>query len=58
MNIENVIWGPINIFDFVSVRLFSPGGFFTFSVVVAHGAPRAPVNTPRQLIDDMPPIEY
>ena len=30
-------WTPNNIFDFLIVCPFSPGGFFTFLVVVAHG---------------------
>ena len=30
---------PSNIFDFLNVRPFSPRGFFTFLVAVAHGVP-------------------
>ena len=30
---------PSNIFDFLNVRPFSPGGFFTFLVALALGAP-------------------
>ena len=35
---QNVTWTPNNIFDFLNFCSFSPGGFFTFLVVVAHGA--------------------
>ena len=32
-------WTPNNILDFLIVCPFSPGGFFTFLLVLAHGAP-------------------
>ena len=35
---QNVTWTPNNIFDFLNVRPFLPGGFFTLLAVVAHGA--------------------
>ena len=35
--IKNFTWTPNNIFDFLNVHPFSPGGFFTFWVVVALG---------------------
>ena len=37
---QNVTWTQNNIFDFLNVRHLSPEGFFTFLVVVAHGAAR------------------
>ena len=36
---KNVTLGPSNIFDFLNIRPFSPGGFWTFLVALAHGVP-------------------
>ena len=38
---KKLIWTPSNISSFLNVRPFSPGGFFTFLVALAHGAPGA-----------------
>ena len=35
---QNRKWISNKIFDFQNIRPFSPGGFFTFLVAVAHGA--------------------
>ena len=32
----------VTFFYFLNIRPFSPGGFFTFLVALAHGAPRPP----------------
>ena len=34
---KNVTLGPSNIFDFLNIRPFSPGGLWTFLVALAHG---------------------
>ena len=36
--IEKVNFGPNKFFDFLNVCPFPPRGFFTFLVVLAHGA--------------------
>ena len=36
---QNVILGPSNIFDFLNIHPFSPGGFRTFLVALAHCPP-------------------
>ena len=33
---KKLIWTPSNISSFLNVRPFSPGGFFTFLVTLAH----------------------
>ena len=39
---KNVTLGPSNIFDFPNICPFSPGGFWTFLVALAHGGAAAP----------------
>ena len=38
LKIEKVNLGPNKFFDFLNALPFSPKGFFTFLVVLAHGA--------------------
>ena len=45
---QKVTWTLNKIFDFLKVHPFSPKGFFTFLVALAHGVPHKGLKSPKR----------